>query len=153
MSRGHLLALNSAPRFSYWWNPSRRSGLNKEAACYSKFVYSLPASPPNHRWYKDPSLRSGQKLANFQHPIQGHPGPMLHFIIHGNAVNHITFHQVFHDPAKMLRGDPEHGGAQAAGIIQTDDHLVISGKLFAHAVNKMNLSPHGEAGTRGSLPN
>src|SRR5258708_5066272 len=44
----------------------------------------------------------------------------------------------------MLWGYAKHGGAEAARVVERDDHLVFRGKLFAHAVDQMNLRSHGE---------
>src|SRR5438128_2068372 len=53
----------------------------------------------------------------------------------------------------MLRRDAEHGGAEATGIVEGDDHLIFIGELLAHAVDEMDLRADGELGTARRVRN
>src|SRR5215831_2740291 len=53
----------------------------------------------------------------------------------------------------MLWRYAKHRGAKAAGFIQGDYHLTLSGKLFAHAVDQMDFCAHGKLAPLGRLRN
>src|SRR5438477_9028758 len=71
---------------------------------------------------------------------------MFYVIRHLNTVDHVAVYQVLQDPAEMLRRDAKHGGAQAAGVIESDHHLLLFGKFFAHSIDQMDFGSYGKLG-------
>src|SRR5919108_198483 len=99
------------------------------------------------------TLETRNFLLDFQHPVQRRPSPKLYIISDLDLINDIAFHHVLQRPAEVLRGDTEHGGAKAAGVIQGNDFLSLRRELLAHAVYQMNFGSHGKAGARRSFAN
>ena len=95
-------------------------------------------------WSYGQRPKTNDALPNLQHPVQCRFRPILHVVLHFYLVDHIAFREIFQHPAQMLRRDTEHGGAQAAGIVEGNDFLPFRGKLLAHAVYEVDFGSHGE---------
>ena len=69
---------------------------------------------------------------------------MLDAGAHLDAVDDAAFDQVLKSPGKMLRTDAVHGGAEAAGVVESDDLFVFRGEAAGEAVDQVNLGSDGE---------
>src|SRR5579871_4298393 len=74
-------------------------------------------------------------LSDLQHSVQGDTRPVLDLCRHLNAVDDPLLHEIFQSPAEMLGRDTEHGGAEAAGLVKSNYHLVLPSKLLTHAID------------------
>src|SRR5215472_11141042 len=76
-------------------------------------------------------------LGDFEHAVKGYPGPVLDVVFNFDLVDHVAFDQVFEGPAEVLRGDAEHGGAEATGVVEGDHPLPLFREFSAHAVDEV----------------
>src|SRR6185437_13381840 len=91
--------------------------------------------------------RQPTTLLDLQHSIQRYARPVLHVIANFDPVHDVAIHQVLQRPAQVLRGNSEHRGAQAAGVVQSDDFLPFRRELLAHAVDQVNFGADRKRGS------
>src|SRR3989304_3376680 len=133
---------SSGSRFSASWRLKSRSG--RSASCSGS-----SSSDSNS------SSRSSSGMGPSgptPHPPPGPPGPASRLLPYFDAVHHPPGHQVLQHPAEVLRGDAEHGGADADVGVERNHELVRV--LLGQAVHQVNLGgprPLGARRARGYL--
>src|SRR5437773_6786812 len=80
-------------------------------------------------------------LTETQHAVESNPRVVPSAFVNGNAVNDVTFAQVFEHPEEMLGGDAKHGRADANAGIERDDLVVL--QFSAEAVDQVNFGADG----------
>src|SRR5258708_17707937 len=76
-------------------------------------------------------------LTQSEHAVEGNSRVVSSAFIDGDAVDDVAFAQIFEGPEEMLRGDAEHGGADADAGIERYDSVVF--EFLAKAVDKVNF--------------
>src|SRR5438046_10706407 len=76
-------------------------------------------------------------LTETQHAVESNPRVVPSAFVNGNAVNDVTFAQVFEHPEEMLGGDAKHCRADANAGIERDDLVVL--QFTSEAVDQENF--------------
>src|SRR5215469_10660301 len=101
--------------------------------------WSVVSFPANYQ-----QGRPTSRLGDFEHAVKGYPGPVFDVVFYLDLVDHVAFDQVFEGPAEVLRGDAEHGGAEATGVVEGDHPLPLFREFSAHAVDEVYFRAHRE---------
>src|SRR3989454_6816133 len=86
-------------------------------------------------------------LAQSEHAVESNSRMMSSALIDGDAVDNVAFAQILKRPEEMLRGDAEHGGADAIAGIERNDFVIL--KFLAETANEVNFCADGPLGAGG----
>src|SRR5260370_33670524 len=84
-----------------------------------------------------------------EHAVESKCRVVSSALIDGDAVDDVDFAEIFERPQEMLRGDAEHGGANANARVQRNDFVVL--QFLAEAVDEMDFRADGPLSARGRI--
>src|SRR5262245_57361888 len=82
-------------------------------------------------------------VRDLEHPVQRDASVSCNVGWNGNLIDDLPFGQVFERPEQMRRIDTEHGGAEAAAIVEWDDEAIRI--LLLQTIHQVDLCPDGKS--------
>src|SRR5713226_7113024 len=129
----------------------RRCGGSGVSSCSCSSSSSAMNFPFRELFCRDNKRKSrtdsSWMLAQTEHAVESQTRIMTGAFVNGNAVDDVTLAEIFERPEEMLRGNAEHGGANANAGVERDDFVVP--EFLAEAVDEVNFRAHGPLGARG----